>query len=208
MFVTFEGPEGSGKSTQIGLLREALERRGHDVVATREPGGTPIGEAIRNLLVEGDLVPTPLTEALLMTAARAEHVRRIIRPALDDGGWVLCDRYVDSTIAYQGAGRGLDVDDLIQMQKFATDGLIPDVTILLDLDVTEGLRRRRSGGDENRFDRETVDFHMRVADWFRRTARCEPERWLVVDGGLPISVVAQEIESGVVERLDASVLAR
>ncbi|CAN5677725.1 dTMP kinase [soil metagenome] len=194
MFVTFEGPEGSGKTTQVGRLAGRLRSAGRPIVVTREPGGTALGERIRSLLLDCDLVPAAETEAYLMTAARAEHVRQVIRPALARGDWVLCDRYVDSTLAYQGAGRGIDIAALRSLQDLATGGLSPDVTILLDIDVIEGLRRRSTLGDVNRIDQESVSFHQRVAAWYREEARNDlAERWLVVNANQPVECVEHEI---------------
>ena len=193
MFITFEGPEGSGKSTQVVLVAEALRQDGRPVVVTREPGGTALGEQLRALLLGGEHVPAPETEAYLMTAARSEHVRSVIQPALARGDWVLCDRFCDSTLAYQGAGRGIDVERLRTLQCLATDGLTPDVTFLLDIDVVEGLRRRHGGGGRNRIDDETVSFHQRVAAWYRDEAARDPQRWRKVDAGQPVEAVTRAI---------------
>lgn len=193
MFITFEGPEGSGKSTQVALVADQLRAAGMSVVTTREPGGTTLGEQLRALLLESEHVPAAATEAYLMTAARAEHVREVILPALERGDWVLCDRFFDSTLAYQGAGRGLDVEALRELQQLALCGVIPDRTYLLDIDVIEGLRRRDDGGDRNRIDEEAVSFHERVAAWYRSEAEREPDRWRVVDAGKPVAAVFQEI---------------
>jgi dTMP kinase len=188
-FITFEGPEGSGKSTQVALLATALRAAGWFVRVTREPGGTALGEALRELLLHAD---TPLgaeSEAYLMTAARAEHMRQVIRPALAAGEIVLCDRFADSTLAYQGAGRGLPVQELRALQRLAIGADWPDVTLLLDLPVELGLRRRAGSGQHNRIDRESAAFHERVADWYRaEAARC-PTRWRVVDATAPPEVV-------------------
>lgn len=194
MFVTFEGPEGSGKTTQIERLALRLRSVGQPVVVTREPGGTALGERLRSLLLDSDLVPAAETEAYLMTAARAEHVQQVIRPALASGKWLLCDRYVDSTLAYQGAGRGIDIGALRSLQDLATGGLSPDATILLDIDVIDGLQRRSTFGDENRIDQESVSFHQRVAAWYRDEARNDlSERWIVVNANQPVECVAQDI---------------
>lgn len=195
MFITFEGPEGSGKSTQIVRVSERLRESGFTVVTTREPGGTLLGERLRNLLLDGDLVPCAVTEAYLMTAARAEHVRKVIRPALERGEWVLCDRFADSTLAYQGAGRKIDVGDLRSLQSLATGGLVPDLTILLDVDVETGLGRRNAHGGQNRIDQEEVSFHKRVADWYRTEAQSCPARWVIVDASKSIELVEQQIVS-------------
>lgn len=196
-FITFEGTEGSGKSTQVALLAVALRSWGVDPVVTREPGGTPIGDRLRGLLLDIDVRPDPVTEAYLMTAARAEHVRRVIRPALDAGRVVVCDRYVDSTLAYQGGGRGLSVDALCKIQELATEGLIPTLTILLDVPVDVGLARRERGGDANRFDQESLAFHERVAAWYRSAAKAEPGRWRRIDATPPPDVVHTQVVEAV-----------
>lgn len=201
LFVTLEGTEGSGKSTQIAMLADRLRERGYHVVATREPGGTPLGEAVREIVLKRDLGIGAATEAYLMTAARAEHVERVIRPALADDAIVLCDRYVDSTIAYQGAGRGLPIDQLREMQELAIGGLWPDLTLLLDLPVADGLARRTSAGDANRIDRERVEFHQRVGAWFRAEAVRDTERWRIVDAQPTASIVHTEVFGLVMTRL-------
>jgi dTMP kinase len=194
-FITFEGPEGAGKSTQIALLAHWLREDGRQVVETREPGGTDLGDRLRAILLDSDEQLSPEVEAYLMTAARAEHVRRVIRPALAMGQVVLCDRFVDSTLAYQGGGRGLSEDSLRALQKLAVGSLTPDITILLDLPVEVGLSRRARNGDENRFDREAVAFHERVATWYRAAARANPERWNIIDATLPVAVVHTHVVS-------------
>jgi dTMP kinase len=181
-FVTFEGGEGSGKSTQIERLTARLAARGLAPLRTREPGGTPLGEGVRDLLLDPARRPAPMTEALLLEAARAELVATVIRPALAAGRVVLCDRYDDSTLAYQGAGRGLDDGTLRAMNRAATGGLLPDLTLLFDLDPELGLARRaRAPGPTNRLDREPVDFHRRVRARFLELAGAEPARWRILD---------------------------
>ena len=182
LFVTFEGGEGSGKSTQIQRLAERLRARGLEPVATREPGGTPVAEGIRSLLLDPALAPAPIAEALLMEAARTELVAAVIRPALEAGRVVLCDRYADSTLAYQGAGRGLDAAMLREWNRVATGGLDPDLTLLFDLDPALGLERRGARLERgNRLDRESPDFHARVRARYLELARAEPTRFVVVD---------------------------
>jgi dTMP kinase len=203
MFITFEGPEGSGKSSQVTLLSAYLQQQGLSVLTTREPGGTAIGNQIRSCLhnVENTRI-TATTEMLLYSASRAQLVGEVIRPALDRGQLVLCDRYADSTIAYQGYGRGLDLSDLSQITRVATGGLLPDLTLLLDIDVERGLARRRVGGDEmNRLDLETVGFHRRVWQGYHELARAEPGRWVIVDADRPLAVVQAEVRQIVVDRL-------
>ncbi len=204
LFVTFEGPEGSGKTTQIGLLGEWLRGLGHDVLITREPGGTLIGDRIRAILL--DLAHAEMcaeAEALLFSAARSQIVRQVIRPHLERGGVVLCDRYADSTLAYQGYGRGLDLTMLRAITAFATGELKPDLTVYLDLPVEQGLaRKRRSATMEwNRLDAEQLAFHRRVREGYLEMAAAEPQRWLVVDARQPIELLQQAIQERVVERL-------
>jgi dTMP kinase len=182
LFVSFEGGEGSGKSTQIERLAARLREQGLDPLRTREPGGTPLGERVREVLLDRTLEPAPVTEALLMEAARAEIVARVIGPALDAGKIVLCDRFIHSTLAYQGGGRGLDPALLESLNRVATGGLTPDLVLLFDVDPAVGLsRRERAGGAPNRLDRESLEFHQRVRNRYLELARREPERFLVLD---------------------------
>jgi len=181
LFVTFEGGEGTGKSTQIERLAALLRTRGLDPLVTREPGGTPIGERVRDLLLDVDRRPTAATEVFLLEASRAELVATVVRPALEAGRDVLCDRFDDSTLAYQGGGRGLEADTLATLNRFATGGLRPDLTLLLDLDPAVGLRRRSGAGEANRLDREPEAFHRRVRERYLELARREPERIVVLD---------------------------
>ena len=200
-FVTFEGPEGSGKSTQLALLADALRRDGRAVVITREPGGTALGEALRALLLDASEPPTAEAEAYLMTAARAEHVRQVIRPALASGALVLCDRFADSTLAYQGAGRGLPLDQLLVLQELAVGDTWPTLTLLLDVPVATGLERRRRAGRANRLDVEHVAFHERVAAWYRSAAARQPWRWRVIDGTQDPAMVHTAVLNAVVATL-------
>jgi dTMP kinase len=205
LFITFEGPEGSGKTTQIERLAEWLRDCGYDVIATREPGGTPIGDEIREVLhALRNRAMQPTTELLLYCASRAQLVSEVIRPHLARGGIVLSDRYADSSIAYQGYGRGLDLDALRSIVAFATGGLRPDLIVLLDIDVEEGLRRRQgSGGEWNRLDQEATDFHRRVREGFWQLARAGPDRWAVIDAARSADAVQAEIRSEVEKRLRA-----
>jgi dTMP kinase len=195
MFVTFEGPEGSGKSTQIALLVAFLCQEGLQVVSTREPGGTAIGDQIRDCLHDVDNQDMSAeAEILLYSASRAQLVRQVIMPAIGAGQLVLCDRFYDSTLAYQGYGRGLDLGVLQQITRFATGGLRPDLTILLDLDVRAGLARRTKGGEEmNRLDQESLTFHQRVRRGYHRLVAQEPERWVVVDAAQPADAVRRAL---------------
>jgi dTMP kinase len=197
LFITFEGPEGSGKSTQLKLLEEWLSGRGHDVLATREPGGTSISEAVRSILLDpANTAMRPVTEILLFSAARAQIVAQVIRPHMEWGGIVLCDRYADSTLAYQGYGRGLDLDTLRAITAFATGGLVPHLTVYLDIAIEDGLRRK-SAQEWNRLEDQTLTFHRRVRQGYLEMAAAEPERWLVLDAAQPIAGV----QSAIRERL-------
>ena len=194
MFITLEGPEGSGKSTQIKRLAKRLELMGFPVITTREPGGTPIGDQIRQVLVRMENKELhPRTEILLFLAARAQLVEQLIKPALQDGKIILCDRYGDSTLAYQGYGHGLDLEKLRQMLDFATDHLKPDLTILLDLDVKLGLMRKKAEDEWNRLDAYEVLFHVRVRAGYLNLAREEPNRWRIVDASQGIDAVQEDL---------------
>ena len=194
MFITLEGPEGSGKSTQIKRLAKRLELMGFPVITTREPGGTPIGDQIRQVLVRMENKELhPRTEILLFLAARAQLVEQLIKPALQDGKIILCDRYGDSTLAYQGYGHGLDLEKLRQMLDFATDHLKPNLTILLDLDVKLGLMRKKAEDEWNRLDAYEVLFHERVREGYLNLAREEPNRWRIVDASQGIDAVQEDL---------------
>ena len=194
--ITVEGVEGAGKSTQVAGLRAWLVERGVSVVATAEPDGTPLGASLRRILGEVDRV-APLTEALLFAASRAEHVRQVIRPALAAGQVVLCDRYVDSTVAYQGYGRGVGLDIVAELNRFATDGVTPELTLVLDLDVAEGLRRVRARQGAaaacDPFERLAIEFHERVRKGYWAIRDREPDRVVLVDADRALPVVAGEI---------------
>jgi len=200
-FISFEGPEGSGKSTQIHRLAAVLAEQGHTVWTTREPGGTRTGETIRPILLGPHAGPlSPWSEALLFTAARAQLVDEVIRPRLDHGELVLCDRYSDSTLAYQGYGRGIDLESLRRLQSEATRGLSPDLTLLLDLPVEAGLARiPRTAKD--RLDRETIAFHQRVYGGYHEMAAREPDRWRQVDASRHPDEVASRVLELVLEAL-------
>ena len=200
LFITFEGPEGSGKTTQIRRLADWLGEQGRSVLTTREPGGTRIGEAIREVLLSpAHTEMCAEAEILLFSAARAQIVRETLQPHLARGGVVLCDRFADSTLAYQGYGRLLDLDTLRQITLFATGGMVPALTICLDLPVVEGLRRKQ-GGDQaewNRMERERLDFQERVRRGYLALAAAEPQRWFVLDAQREIEVIQTEIRQRV-----------
>jgi dTMP kinase len=180
MFITFEGVEGSGKSTQSSLLKEALEKDGHSVVLTREPGGTKIGQEIRNIILHSTLEFThDYSELLLFYVDRLEHVKRIVEPALKEGKIVLCDRYIDSTIAYQVYGRGMSRDVVNNLTAMV--GLTPQKTILLDMNPEEGIRRAKKRAALDRFEKEEIDFHQRVRQGYLDQAEKEPERIVKID---------------------------
>lgn len=202
MFITFEGPDGSGKTYQLAIFSDYLKDKGYPVLTTREPGGTSIGDQIRDVL--HDLNNTemhPHTEILLYQASRAQLVEQVIVPHLKSGGIILCDRYADSTLAYQGYGHQLNLKKLAALIDFATRGLKPDLSLLLDVDVGEGLRRRARGGEWNRLDAYDLDFHQRVRLGYHELVRQEPQRWVVVDAGQPPERVQADIRKFVMERL-------
>ena len=202
MFITFEGPEGSGKSTQLPVLAEYLQEIGYDVICTREPGGTDIGNQIREVLMRMDNVGLhPRTEILLFLAARAQLVVELIKPSLAQGKIVLCDRYGDSTLAYQGYGHGLDLEVLRSMLQFATGGLKPDLTILLDVDVPTGLKRKKIIEEWNRLDAFELSFHERVRAGYHILAEQEPERRKVVDASESSAQVKAQIRNLVMDKL-------
>jgi dTMP kinase len=203
MFITFEGPEGSGKSTQIRLLADYLRENGQSVIATREPGGTAIGDQIRACLHDvGNTAMTAAAEILLYSASRAQLVAELIRPALAAGQIILCDRYADSTMAYQGYGRGLNKDDLAHITQFATGGLQPDLTFLLDISVERGLQRRLQNGQEmNRMDRQTLAFYERVRQGYYELAGANDGRWVILDGDRPVEAVQADLRRITSERL-------
>jgi dTMP kinase len=202
LFVTFEGGEGSGKSTQLARLDERLKRAGFDPLVVREPGGTKLAESIRGLLLDPGAPISAVTEALLMIAARSDLVATRLRPALDAGRIVLCDRYTDSTLAYQGGGRGLDAPMLASWNRAATGGLVPDLTLLFDLDPELGLARRAAAhGSANRIDLEPEAFHTRVRARYLQLARAEPARFTVLAADLPPQELAERVWSAVASRL-------
>ncbi len=195
MFITFEGPDGSGKSTQLRMLASALREEGREIVTTREPGGTEIGDQIRAVIMNmKNKAMDPRTELLLFNASRAQLVEELIRPSLAAGKIILCDRYADSTMAYQGYGHGLDKDELRRLLNFATGGLKPDLTLLFDISAEAGLKRRISNHDEwNRMDDYALQFHERVRGGFLELAAADPERWVVIDADRDPGVIHAEV---------------
>jgi dTMP kinase len=212
--IAFEGVEGAGKSTQLELLRQALEGRGgpgdrrsglpvgrdREVVVTREPGGTAAGERVRALLLDPEVELDPRAEALLFAAARAELVAEVIRPALERGAVVLSDRYLDSSLAYQGGARGLGRGPVEAVNRFATGGLLPDLVVLLDLDPADGLARRAR--DPDRIEAQDIDFHRRVREAFRDLAAADPGRFAVIDATAPVPEVATRVQAAVLALLE------
>jgi dTMP kinase len=199
-FITFEGGEGSGKTTQVKLLHDYLVSKGIKCVATREPGGSPSGDAIRQLVLTGSSDKWhSVSETLLFMAARVEHVERVIRPALADGAAVLCDRFLDSTIVYQGVGKGLSADYIRQLHRLTLGNCLPGLTLLLDINPVEGLKRaKKRAGDETRFESMDLRFHRDVREGFLALAHAEPERCRVIDAGRSV----EEVQNAICKTLD------
>ena len=196
LFITFEGVEGAGKTTNIAYIAEKIERSGHEILLTREPGGTALGEAIRELLISKDFPEMHQdTELLLMFAARAEHLQREIIPALNAGKWVLCDRFTDATYAYQGAGRGIDVSHIKLLENFVQGSLRPDYTFLFDLDAEIGLARALSRGESDRFEQQHVDFFNRVRNQYLKMASDDVGRYRIVNAQHDLETVQKQIDS-------------
>jgi dTMP kinase len=202
LFITFEGPDGSGKTTQARLLAEYLQSRGLAVLHTREPGGTAISEQIRDVVLSNrNQSIQHETEALLFSAARAQIVADLIRPALAAGKIVVCDRYADSTMAYQGYGLGLDLDALRAITRFATGGLVPDLTFYIDVPAEVGLARRHRG-ETNRLDQKDLAYHAKVRDGFLKMARAEPQRWVAIDGTRSVEQVQRDVRARLEPKLE------
>lgn len=201
-FITLEGPDGCGKSTQARMLAEHLSQQRFDVLLTREPGGTQIGDQVRKILAALDNSGMDAhTEFLLFSASRAQHVHEVIRPHLESGGVVVSDRFYDSSLAYQGFGHGLDREALMEITAFATGNLVPDLTFLLDVPVEDGLQRRRKGTKWDRLDDYELAFHQRARAGYLKLAREEPDRWVVLNAARPIVELQDQVRSAVEERL-------
>ena len=201
-FVTLEGPEGAGKTTQIKLLSRELDEKGIKHVITRDPGGTPLGRKIRRLLLNPENPVVPLAELFLYQADRAQHVEELIKPALNEGALVICDRYIDSTVAYQGYGRNIDLNMIEKLNQLSTGGLKPELTILFDIESEDGLSRLHPGGHD-RMEREALDFHKRVRSGYHTLAEAEPERWRILDASKALSVVQEEFRKLLFDALDS-----
>jgi len=199
IFITMEGPDGSGKTTQIDLLKKYLEHRGYDIVIAREPGGTTIGEAIREIILNPDYKEMGhMTELLLYASARAQLVNQVIKPALAEGKAVICDRFVESSAVYQGIGRGLGVDTVYEVNNFALGDVKPKLTIFMDLDAEDGIKRKKKQAELDRMEQEDLSFHKRVVEGYRQLAKLYPERIVPINATLPIdeihSMIVQEVE--------------
>lgn len=210
IFITFEGVEGCGKTTQLRLLKEKLEAAGEKVTATREPGGCPIADQIRAILLDAaNSALTPLAELLLYAAARAEHVSEVIAPALERGEIVLCDRFTDATLAYQGHGRMLDLETIAQLNRLATGGVEPKITLLIDCPVEIGLSRARAriesatGPREERFELESIRFHERVREGYLKLAAASPERYLIVDGSGDVAQTEKAVTAALAATIES-----
>lgn len=205
-FITLEGSEGSGKSTNLAYIHQKLRQSGIDVVLTREPGGTPLAEQIRALLLDHQQAPMCSdTELLLMFAARAQHLQELILPALESGKWVLCDRFTDATYAYQGAGRGISEERIAVLEQWVQGGLRPDLTFFLDLPVAQGLARAGERSTPDRFEREQIDFFERVRQGYLAQAEHDPKRYRVVDASVPLEQVQVQLESYLCDYLETEV---
>ncbi len=205
MFISFEGVEGAGKSTHVRMAANALEAEGYEVVMTAEPGGTPISQCIRDVLLDTKhQAMEPVTELLLYAAARRQHLQELILPALEAGKVVITDRFSDSTAAYQGAGRGLDMRLIEELDRIVTGGLRPELTVLLDMAVELGLERNRGAGKRDRLELEDVEFHMRVREGFLAIAKAEPDRVKLIDAGRS----KQEVQARVIEAVREGLLGR
>ena len=202
IFITMEGPDGAGKSTQIDLLKKYLEDKGYNILLTRDPGGNDISEAIRGIILNKDFTEMGyMTELLLYASARAQLVKENIKPALEAGTAVIADRFVDSSAVYQGIGRGLGIDTVYKINEFALQGIMPDMTILMDLDAEVGLARKKNQAELDRMERESVDFHKKVVAGYRELADRYPERILKVDAALQVQEIHDIIVANIEKKL-------
>ncbi|MFJ7756164.1 dTMP kinase [Peribacillus muralis] len=207
IFITMEGPEGAGKTTITQMLGKALQEEGYQVLLTREPGGVPISEQIREVILnKKNTAMNPRTEALLYAAARRQHLVEVVKPELDRGGIVLCDRFIDSSLAYQGHARGLDIEEVYSINKFAIGDMMPDVTFFFNIDPEEGLKRIQSNGERevNRLDLEALDFHKKVCEGYQIIIDRWRERFIIVDAGRSIDEVLEETKAGLIGILKES----
>lgn len=194
ILISVEGPDGAGKTTQITLLKKYLEKKGYDSIVTREPGGTNISEKIRSLILDRENMEMGReTEMLLYAAARAQLVHEVIKPALEQGKAVICDRYVDSSAVYQGIARGLGIETVYEVNQYAIQGILPDLTIHLDLNAEDGIRRKKDQAELDRMELETMEFHKKVADGYRQLVKRAPERMKTIDATLPIEEIQERI---------------
>ena len=204
MFITLEGPEGSGKTTAVDFAVKALEERGYQIVRTREPGGTPIAEQIRNVILDkNNTKMDPRTEALLYAASRRQHLVEKVWPAIKEGKIVICDRYLDSSLAYQGGARGLGVDNILNVNLFATENTFPDLTLLFDIKPEEGLKRIAANANRevNRLDLEKIEFHNKVRETFLDLAKRYPDRFVIIDASKSREEVAKATLEAILSRL-------
>lgn len=204
LFITLEGPEGSGKTSAIKIVKEQLEKEGHQIIMTREPGGTPISEQIRNVILDkSNTAMDYRTEALLYAASRRQHLVEKVWPNVKEGKIVICDRYLDSSLAYQGYARELGVEDILNVNMYATEGTFPDLTLLFDLEPEVGLARINANSDRevNRLDLEKLSFHHRVRNGYLELAKRFPDRYVVIDASLPLEEVASRALKAIKERL-------
>jgi dTMP kinase len=200
LFITFEGTDGSGKTTQIKLLEEYMNKKGYEVVLSREPGGTRVSELIRDLILDPiNMEIVPLTEMILYAASRAQHVAQVIKPAIDAGKIVICDRFVDSSYAYQGSGRGVDLKIVADVNRVAIDGMIPDMTFFLDIDPEIAIKRRINSTGADRIEQEKMDFHKRVYEGYKKMALLYPDRIKTIDANKSIEEIYSQINEYLTE---------
>ncbi|MBA4391435.1 MAG: dTMP kinase [Syntrophus sp. (in: bacteria)] len=201
MLITFEGIEGCGKTTQIALLHTYLEKKGLNVIKTREPGGTTFGETLRKVFLHTNMEVYPLSELLVFMAMRAQHVEELIQPALKEGKVVLCDRFIDASYAYQGYGRGVDLGIIETLNRLVTKGVRPNLTVLLDCSVENGLKRKAESADMDRFEKEELAFHNKIKKAYEKMSKADPKRFFVIDGSLDIDTIHRTIRKKVVALL-------